>query len=174
MWATILFKYVLPIAFILGLLAQGVSHVYNAGAASKNAEWLEAEADQEVKRQEAIKHVAEQVHIKEENNRQLIVEIINERTEKIKAERIAADRLRAGGLWVSTKACPGNSVSSVRREAIDIGGSDSGTDRVRLSEQDENALIEYAEDAQGVVRQYQACRKVLARLTRQIDQSAKE
>lgn len=158
---TSVLRYVLPGVVASALLCAAVAKVYYNGYADGERSSEAYHQKLEANRQNAIKHVAQQVEIQEDENRKLIAGIANKQLE----ETFDIDRLssavRAVGVYVSPE-------SGVRKcppgETGNTGGAGSGTKRERLPEEFEGFLIDRFTDADKVVAQYEACRKALGAL----------
>jgi len=159
---SIFVRYVLPGLAIAGGVAFLAFESYQKGdrngADRVTLEWQKdiiarmAERDEEM---EALrKRSLEMQRVNERNNKQL-EERHNEKIQKLNSSIV---KLRNRGLYVTATACSDSGTG----EAKGTGVGGKTPNRIRLSEEDEGSLIRIAEDAQGVVAQYETCRERLS------------
>lgn len=166
MWIAIL-RYILPVLVAVSLVIAALTVIYNKGAKSGR---LTAEADQhqlELKRQAAIRHVAEQVEKSDHENRELVLRIQDGQAKNTFNINAFGAELNKRGLFVPA---PKPSVDKcLRGEADDTGIDGGGTDRERLPEAIEHFLIARFRAADQVVQQYDSCRMALKKFTNQVE-----
>lgn len=165
MWSIAL-KYILPGVLVCALFAGLIAKVYNNGY-DTGAEHVQAQHDkQEHQRQLAIKHVADQVEIKDNENKVIVARAQQIHTEVVETVSAISRDIRKRGLYLAPTK--GNDCECVRGEANSPGIGSGGTGRERFSAEDEQFLLDRLEEADKVVAQYNQCREILAPLVRPI------
>lgn len=163
--------YVLIALFIAGLAIGGVAS-WKVTADAYKADMLNvanAKIDEQNKIAVEVAESVKRVHDYRDEQEKNLSGVINERDEQIaKLEKSERDARAANrGLFVSAGTCA--SSHGVPSEAKSAEVANSRSDRVRLSSEDaENIRRDYS-DAQAVVIQYQACRKMLSSLVNTSD-----
>lgn len=165
MW-TLVLKYILPGVLVCALFAGLIAKVYNNGY-NTGAEHVQAQHDkQEQQRQAAIRHVVNQVEIKDNENKVIVARAQQIHSEVVETVSAISRDIRKRGLYFTPTK--GNDCECVRGEADSPGLSSGGASRKRFSEEDERFLFDRLEEADKVVAQYNQCREILAPLVRPI------
>ena len=164
---SIILRYILPVLLVISLVIAALTAIYNKGEKSGR---LAAEADQhrlELKRQAAIRHVAEQVEKNDHENRKLVLRIQDEQAKNTFSINAFSTELNKRGLFIPSPKPATN--KCLRGENDDTGIDGGGTDRERLPEAIEHFLIARFRAADQVVQQYDSCRMALKKFTNQVE-----
>lgn len=157
----LLLRYVLPAVVAVAVLLGIRSHFIDIGRELERAEWVVKLDEQKAEAFMKLNDKRKEYETKERGYQLLVAklqDVHNEKTEKLNTD---ITNLSNRGLFVTAKKCPSVSGVPGDRTNGDTLDLDSGPDRIRLHQSDENNLIALARDAQQVVQQYQACRALI-------------